>query len=180
MPKASPAVTAATGPETSSILARLYTPLAREMEISSSRCASVTSRMHHTAKHPHKKPSSRPPPTSCTICHTKSPSGPMVPASASCTATANTTTPTPSLNRLSPAKMACTLGGRPKRRNMPTTETGSVGARIAPSTTHHGRETASPTSGNAIHIPAANRATASIVPKSASARMEKRFCHSSR
>ncbi len=85
------------------------------------------------------------------------------------TATPNTTTPTPSLNRLSPATSACSSAGSPIRRSMAVTETGSVGARIAPSTMHQTSGTGRSTSGNTSHIPAPNSAIASSVPASASA-----------
>ena len=47
-----------------------------------------------------------------------------------------TTTPTPSLNRLSPATVACSVGGTAARFNTPMTATGSVGLISAPNTKH--------------------------------------------
>ena len=52
---------------------------------------------------------------------------------------------------------------------MPTTETGSVGARIAPSTKHQTRGTGRSTRGKISHMPVPNRPIASTVPSSASA-----------
>jgi hypothetical protein len=81
-----------------------------------------------------------------------------------------TTTPTPSLNRASPAKMAWKVGGRPRRRNRPTTETGSVGARMAPSTRHQMRATGTPSVRKTSQMPPPKTATAISTPKVASAR----------
>ncbi|MEJ7661868.1 MAG: hypothetical protein WKG07_20965 [Hymenobacter sp.] len=48
----------------------------------------------------------------------------------------NTTTPTPSLNRLSPATVACSVGSTVARFRTPITATGSVGLINAPNTRH--------------------------------------------
>ena len=57
-----------------------------------------------------------------------------------------TTTPTPSLNRLSPATVACSFGGTAARFSTPMTATGSVGLISAPNTKHQIGATPRPSS----------------------------------
>ena len=87
-----------------------------------------------------------------------------VAVSASPSRAMNATTPTPSLNRLSPAIVACSSGDSPTRRSTSSTATGSVGATIAPSTRHHTIGTARPSPASTSQIPPANSAIASATP----------------
>ena len=74
------------------------------------------------------------------------------------------TTPTPSLNRLSPAIVACSVGGTRAVFSTPMTATGSVGLIRAPNTRHQISGTARPTAADRPQNPTPTRSVEATTP----------------
>src|SRR5689334_244930 len=82
---------------------------------------------------PTASPIATPPAATSTVCRSAEPSE-NVPAVAAPTATRYSVSPTPSLTKDSPSTTVATRSGTGTRRKTAVADTGSVGARTAPST----------------------------------------------